>query len=32
MEVVNIGAVSFPAAVDQAIRAGLPAGEDMAGI
>jgi pyruvate-formate lyase len=27
MEVVNIGAVSFPAAVDQAIRAGLVAGE-----
>jgi len=32
MEVVNIGAVSFPAAVDAAIRAGLPAGEDMPGI
>jgi pyruvate-formate lyase len=32
MEVVNIGAVSFPAAVDQAIRAGLPRGEDMQGI
>ncbi|MGD0707128.1 MAG: pyruvate formate lyase family protein [Anaerolineaceae bacterium] len=32
MEVVNIGAVSFPAAVDAAIRAGLPAGEDIPGI
>jgi formate C-acetyltransferase len=32
MEVVNIGAVSFPAAVDQAIRQGLVAGEDMEGI
>jgi Pyruvate formate lyase-like len=32
MEVVNIGAVSFPAAVDAAIRAGLPAGKDMPGI
>ncbi len=29
MEVVNIGAVSFPAAVDQAVRAGLAAGEDF---
>jgi formate C-acetyltransferase len=29
MEIVNIGAVSFPAAVDQSIRQGLPAGEDM---
>jgi pyruvate-formate lyase len=29
MEVVNIGAVSFPAAVDQAIRLGLTAGEDF---
>jgi pyruvate-formate lyase len=32
MEVVNIGAVSFPAAVDQAIRLGLSKGEDMDGI
>lgn len=32
MDVVNIGAVSFPAAVDQAIRQGLSAGEDMDGI
>lgn len=32
MEVVNIGAVSFPAAVDQSIRQGLLAGEDMEGI
>jgi len=32
MEVVNIGAVSFPAAVDQALRAGLGAGEDFAAI
>jgi pyruvate-formate lyase len=32
MEVVNIGAVSFPAAVDQAIRTGLSAGEDFARI
>ena len=32
MDVVNIGAVSFPAAVDQAIRAGLRHGEDMGGI
>jgi pyruvate-formate lyase len=32
MEVVNIGAVSFPAAVDQAVRAGLNHGEDMEGI
>jgi formate C-acetyltransferase len=29
MEVVNIGAVSFPAAVDQALRDGLAAGEDF---
>ena len=29
MEVVNIGAVSFPAAVDRAIRDGLAAGEDF---
>ncbi len=29
MEVVNIGAVSFPAAVDQAVRCGLAAGEDF---
>ncbi len=29
MEVVNIGAVSFPAAVDAALRAGLPLGEEM---
>jgi pyruvate-formate lyase len=29
MEVVNIGAVSFPAAVDQAIRTGLAAQEDF---
>ena len=32
MDVVNIGAVSLPAAVDQAIRAGLRHGEDMEGI
>jgi formate C-acetyltransferase len=32
MEIVNIGAVSFPAAVDQAIRQGLLAGEGMEGI
>jgi len=32
MEVVNIGAVSMPAAVDAAIRAGLAAGEDFASI
>ncbi|MGA2111053.1 MAG: pyruvate formate lyase family protein [Anaerolineales bacterium] len=32
MDVVNIGAVSFPAAADQAIREGLLAGENMAGI
>jgi formate C-acetyltransferase len=32
MEVVNIGAVSFPAAVDQATRAGLAAGDDFEGI
>jgi pyruvate-formate lyase len=29
MEVVNIGAVSFPAAVDQAIRSGLSIGDDF---
>jgi formate C-acetyltransferase len=29
MDVVNIGAVSFPAAVDQALRDGFSAGEDM---
>ena len=32
MEVVNIGAVSFPAAVDQAIRAGLSDGADFAAL
>ena len=32
MEVVNIGAVSLPAAVDRGIREGLSAGEDMEGI
>ena len=32
MDVVNIGAVSFPAAVDGALRQGLPAGEAMDGI
>lgn len=32
MDVVNIGAVSFPAAVDRAIREGLRAGEDLAAI
>ncbi len=32
MDVVNIGAVSFPAAVDKAIRQGLEDGEDMEGI
>ncbi|HLO29079.1 MAG TPA: pyruvate formate lyase family protein, partial [Anaerolineales bacterium] len=32
MEVVNIGAVSFPAAVDQAIQQGLPTGEDIQGL
>jgi pyruvate-formate lyase len=32
MEVVNIGAVSFPAAVDQAIRAGLDARDDFEGL
>jgi pyruvate-formate lyase len=32
MEVVNAGAVSFPAAVDQALRTGLPMGEEMAAI
>jgi pyruvate-formate lyase len=29
MELVNIGAVSFPAAVDQAVRTALAAGEDF---
>jgi pyruvate-formate lyase len=32
MDVVNIGAVSFPAAVDRAIRAGLPVGDGMEGL
>ncbi len=32
MEVVNIGALSFPAAVDQAVRVGLDAGDDFAAI
>ena len=32
MEVVNNGAVSMPAAVDTAIRAGLPAGEGIEAI
>ena len=32
MEVVNAGAVSFPAAVDRAFRAGLPNGEEMPAI
>ncbi|HEX9090950.1 MAG TPA: pyruvate formate lyase family protein, partial [Anaerolineales bacterium] len=32
MEVVNIGAVSFPAAADQAIREGLNARDDFEGI
>jgi len=32
MEVVNIGAVSFPAAVDAAIREGLAAGDSFSGI
>ncbi len=32
MDVVNIGAVSFPAAVDKAIRQSFLAGEDMDGI
>jgi formate C-acetyltransferase len=32
MDVVNIGAVSFPAAVDKAIRQGLSTGDDMDGI
>jgi formate C-acetyltransferase len=32
MEVVNIGAVSLPAAVDQGIRAGFAAGDDFDGI
>jgi formate C-acetyltransferase len=32
MEVVNIGAVSFPAAVDAAIREGLAAGDGFTGI
>lgn len=32
MEIVNIGALSFPAAVDQAIRQGLDAGDSFDGI
>jgi pyruvate-formate lyase len=32
MEVVNIGAVSFPVAVDRAVRRGLRHGDDMEGI
>ncbi len=32
MDVVNIGAVSLPAAVDRSIRAGLSCGNDFAGI
>lgn len=32
MDVVNIGAVSFPSSVDQAIRKGLRHGDDMEGI
>ena len=32
MDVVNIGAVSFPAAVDNALRDGLSIGDEMAGI
>ena len=32
MEIVNIGAVSFPAAVDRAIRKGLTQGNDFDGI
>ncbi len=32
MEVVNIGAVSFPSAVDQALRLGLPARAGMDGL
>lgn len=32
MEVVNIGAVSFPAAVDKALHDGLPAGDGMQGL
>jgi formate C-acetyltransferase len=32
MEVVNMGAVSFPAAVDTALRTGLPLGENMPSI
>jgi len=32
MDVVNIGAVSFPAAADQAIRQGLTAGEELGAI
>lgn len=32
MDIVNIGAVSFPAAVDQAVRAGLQSGEGMEAI
>ncbi len=32
MEIVNVGAVSMPAAVDRGIRAGLSGGDDMNGI
>ena len=32
MEIVNVGAVSMPAAADRGIRAGLAAGDDMNGI
>jgi pyruvate-formate lyase len=32
MEVVNIGAVSMPAAVDRALRAGLAAGDSLDGV
>jgi formate C-acetyltransferase len=32
MEIVNIGAVSFPAAADAAIREGLAAGDDFDGV
>ncbi len=32
MEVVNVGAVSMPAAVDRAIREGLAAGDDLDGM
>jgi len=32
MEIVNVGAVSMPAAVDHAIRDGLAAGDDMNGV